>query len=162
MVAILLPFENMLYIIQTIWQTLSSVCKCFTASSIRPMCSQFEATVTEGFLSTTKYPTWAPKTDRNCNCWLQPIGGHVTVQVVNYYYSPGPGESENGFNLTARWGSGWPIRIKGVSDSRYVNYTLANRTTERVHLQLLNEGISVGILWLHFIGEHILLFYKAT
>ena len=125
------------------------------------MCRQFDTTVAEGFLGTTDFPRWVPETDKNCNCSLQPIGGHVTVQVLLFYHARRPGESENGFNLAARWGSEWPIRIRGVKDGRYMNYTLVNSTTERVHLQLLNEGILLGILWLHFIGEHILLFYKA-
>ena len=122
------------------------------------MCSQFDTTVKEGFLSTTNVPDWVPDTDKNCNCWLKPIGGHVTIQVVQFYYSQGAGESDNGFNLTARWGRGWPSKISGVKNGQYMNYTLVWKTTERVHLQLLNEGISIGKLWLHFTGKDILLF----
>ena len=125
------------------------------------MCSQFATTVKDGFLSTTNFPNWVPKTDENCSCWLQPLGGDITVQVVQFYYNQGAGESYNGFNLTARWGLEWPNRISGGSHGRYMNYTLVQRTIETVHLQLLNEGVSIGRLWLHFKGKNIFLFYKA-
>ena len=120
------------------------------------MCSRFTTTVTEGFLSTTNFPMWVPNTDKDCNCSLQPLGGDITVKVVQLYYNRGAGESEDGFNLTARWGSAWPNRINGVKDGRYMNYTLVHKTTEMVHLQLLNKGISIGRLWLHFLGKDIL------